>query len=238
MNVEIDGIPLIKHTRDPDTGATKDLRSVYNIEISERRRIVEHKIPGFEGSILQDLGREPVTISFEGIIFGEGAREDLEIIRSKFKAGSPVPFSSDITGIAEVNQVLIEDLRVEDAGGTVNRYRYHMVLREYIIPREEEERAPSQEEEAAEEVEEETDEALASVNYVTGRVLDADGNPKSGVSVKISWEGGEYVVKTDEEGVFRKDNLEPGKYMITVDAPEYEGIVKEVEIKSEERGRG
>ncbi|MEM2718607.1 MAG: carboxypeptidase-like regulatory domain-containing protein, partial [Candidatus Bathyarchaeia archaeon] len=103
---------------------------------------------------------------------------------------------------------------------------------------EEEERAPSQEEEAAEEVEEETDEALASVNYVTGRVLDADGNPKSGVSVKISWEGGEYVVKTDEEGVFRKDNLEPGKYMITVDAPEYEGIVKEVEIKSEERGRG
>ncbi|MEM1542569.1 MAG: carboxypeptidase regulatory-like domain-containing protein [Ignisphaera sp.] len=237
MNVEIDGIPLIRHVRDPNTGATKGLRSVYNIEVSEKRRIVEHKIPGFEGSILQDLGREPVTISFEGIIFGEGAREDLETIRLKFKAGSPVPFSSDISGVAEVNQVLIEDLQVEDSGGAVNRYRYRMVLREYIVPQEEEKRAPSQEEEAAEEVKEETNEALASVNYITGRVLDADGNPKSGVSVKITWEGGEYVVKTDEEGVFRKDNLEPGKYTITIDAPEYEGITREVEIESGGGGR-
>ena len=235
MNIEVDGIPLIKHERDPSTGATRVLRSIFNIGISERRRIVEHKVPGFEGSILQDLGREPATISFEGVIFGEGAREDLEVIRSKFKLGSPVPFSSDISGIAEVSQVLIEDLRVEDSGGAVNRYRYWMALKEYITPQEEEEKTPSQEEEAAEEVEEETEDALASINYITGRVLDAEENPRIGVDVRISWEGGEYVVKTDEEGVFRKDNLEPGKYTVTIDAPEYEGIRKEVEIKS---GRG
>ncbi|MBS7634399.1 carboxypeptidase regulatory-like domain-containing protein [Candidatus Bathyarchaeota archaeon] len=234
MSIEIDGIQLIRHSRDPDTGVTKSLRSVYNIAISEKRRIVEHKIPGFEGSILQDLGREPVTISFEGTLFGEGAREDLEIIRSKFKAGSPVPFSSDISGVAEVNQVLIEDFQVEDSGGAVNRYKYRMVLREYFIPQEEEEPAPSQEEEAAEEVEEETNDALASVNYITGKVLDANGNPRSEVSVKITWDGGEYIIKTNEEGIFRKDNLEPGKYKVTVDAPEYEGITKEVEIKSGE----
>jgi hypothetical protein len=234
MNIEIDGIPLIRHLRDPDTGVTRSLRSVYNIEVNEKRRIVEHKIPGFEGSILQDLGREPVTISFEGILFGEGAREDLEIIESKFKAGSPVPFSSDISGVIEVNQVLIEDLRIEDAGGAVNRYRYWMVLREYFVPQEREEQAPSQEEEAAEEVEEETNDALASVNYITGKVLDADGKPRSDISVKITWEGGEYVVKTNEEGVFRKDNLEPGKYTVIVDAPEYESITREVEIKSGE----
>jgi hypothetical protein len=180
------------------------------------------------------LGREPVTISFEGILFGEGAREDLEIIESKFKAGSPVPFSSDISGVIEVNQVLIEDLRIEDAGGAVNRYRYWMVLREYFVPQEREEQAPSQEEEAAEEVEEETNDALASVNYITGKVLDADGKPRSDISVKITWEGGEYVVKTNEEGVFRKDNLEPGKYTVIVDAPEYESITREVEIKSGE----
>ncbi|MBS7654090.1 MAG: carboxypeptidase regulatory-like domain-containing protein [Candidatus Bathyarchaeia archaeon] len=234
MNIEIDGIPLIRHDRDPDTGVTRSLRSVYNIGVSEKRRIVEHKIPGFEGSILQDLGREPVTISFEGIIFGEGAKEDLEIIWSKFKTGSSVLFSSDISGVAEVTQVLIEDLQIEDSGGAVNRYKYRMVLREYIIPQEEEEPAPSQEEDAAEEVEEETNDALASVNYITGKVMDADGNPRSEVSVKITWDGGEYIVKTNEEGIFRKDNLEPGKYKVIVDVPEYEGITREVEIKSGE----
>ena len=40
------------------------------------------------------------------------------------------------------------------------------------------------------------------------------------------------TVKTDEEGVYRKDDLEPGKYTVNVDAPGYEDIEEEVEIKS------
>jgi len=231
MSIEIDSMPLVKHVRD-DTGATKELRSVYNLNVSEKRSIVEHKIPGLEGGILQDLGREPVRISFEGIIYGEKAKEGLETIRAKFKAGQPVPFSSDISSIAEVTQVLIEDLQVEEIGGTTNRYRYWIALREYSPPPEEEEPPPSQEEEAKEEVEEKADDSKASVNYIEGKVVDADGNPVEGVDVKITFDGGEYSLKTDAEGVYRKDDLDPGKYTVTVDAPGYEDMKEEVEVKS------
>ncbi|MCW4026397.1 MAG: carboxypeptidase regulatory-like domain-containing protein [Candidatus Bathyarchaeota archaeon] len=235
MSIELDGMPLTKHFRDPETGATREIRAVYNIGVSEKRNIVEHRIPGLEGGVLQDLGREPVRISFEGILYGETAKEDLESIRSRFKAGASVPFSSDISSVADVTQVLIEDFQIEDAGGMVNRYKYRMTLRESSVPPEEEEPAPSQEEEAKKDVEEKTDDAKASVNYITGKVLDEAGNPKEGISVKIAWDAGEYAVRTNEDGVYRKDDLEPGKYTVTIDAPSYEGIEREVEIKSSEK---
>lgn len=231
MSIEIDGMPLIKHERDDDTGKTKGIRSVYNLSVSKKRRIVEHKIPGLEGGILQDLGREPIRISFDGVLYGEKAKEVLEQLISKFKAGKPLPFYSTISDIAEVPKVLIEDLRVEDVSSVTNVFKYSIVLREYIPPEEEEEKPSSQDEEAKEEVKEKADEAKNSINYITGKVLDADGNPLEGVNVKITWDGGEYIVKTDENGVYRKDNLKPGKYKVTVDAPGYEGVEKEVEIK-------
>lgn len=234
MNVELDGMKLIEHVRDTSTGATKELRSVYNLSVNEKRSIVEHKIPGMEGGILQDLGRDPIWISFDGIIYGETAKEDLEKIRARYKAGMPVLFSSDITGAAEVTQVLIEELHVGDRGGTANRYEYSIALREYLEPPEEEEPAPSQEKEAEEAVEEKTDEAFGFVNYVYGKVLDAGGNPKKDVPVKITWDEGEIIIKTNEGGVYRKDELEPGKYTVTFDAPEYKGVMKKVEIKSKQ----
>jgi len=235
MSIELDGMPLTKHFRDTETGATKEIRSVYNISVSEKRSIVERKVPGLRGGILQDLGREPARISFNGVFYGETAKEDLESLRSRFKAGAPVSFSSDISSVAEVTQVLIEELQVDDIGGTTNRYEYRMALREYSMPPEEEAAAPSQEEEAREEVEEETDDALASVNYIAGKVLDTDGKPQKDVTVKITYDGGEYTIKTNEEGIYRKDDLEPGKYTVTVDAPGYEDMKEEVEIKSSKK---
>jgi len=231
MSIELDGVKLISHVRDPETGATKELRSVRNISIGERRIIVEHRVPGLEGGILQDLGRVPVRISFDGMIFGDQAKDGLEIIRSKFKAGQAFPFNSSLTGIAEVTQVLIEDLSVDETSSVSNGYRYSITLREYSLPPEEEE-PPSQEEEAKESVDEASEDALTSVNYITGRVLDGNGEPVRDVDVKITWEGGEFSLKTDEEGVYRKDNLEPGKYTVTVDSPGYEDKKREVEIKS------
>ncbi|MDH5200254.1 MAG: carboxypeptidase-like regulatory domain-containing protein, partial [Candidatus Bathyarchaeota archaeon] len=137
----------------------------------------------------------------------------------------------DVSGVAEVTDVLIEDLQVDDMGGMPNNYKYRIVLREYTPPPQKDEPPPSQEEEAKEAVEEEAEEAKSSVNYITGKIVDGEGNPQPDVDVKITWEGGEYTLKTDAEGVYRKDNLEQGMYAVTVDAPGYEDKKEEVEIK-------
>lgn len=230
-SIEIDGMPLIKHERDPDTGATKEIRSVYNIAIEEKRRIVEHKIPGLSGNILQDLGRDPVKISFEGVFYGETARDDLESLRAKFKNGEPVPFLSNITDIAEVTQVLIEELHVNDLSSVTTTYKYSISLREYIKPEEQEEKPPpSQEEEAKEETKKKSDEASESTETYAFEVLDPETNePLKNVPVRIVWDEGEKKAQTDENGVVEV-NLEPGTYKIIAEAPGYEKAQYEVVI--------
>ena len=232
MNIELDGMPLIQHVRDPETGATKEIRSVYNIDTSERRRIAEHKVPGLEGGILKDLGRELVRISFDGMFYGEVAKDNLERLRSKLKLGKPVPFNADVAGAAEVTQVLIEELSIEDIGGVTNRYKYSIVLREYLEPPPPSKAPPSQGPAAKKAVKTNTDDAQASINYITGEVLDEEGNPIEGVDVRIKWDKGEFTVKTDADGIYRKDDLEPGKYTIVVDAEGFEDEKEEFEVGS------
>jgi hypothetical protein len=231
MSIELDKIPLIKHKRDDETGKTKLLNSVHNLKVEDKRSVVEHKIPGMEGGVLQDLGREPVQISFEGVIHGEEAKELLKNIRSKFKSGEAMPFASDLSGVADVTDVVIVDLEYNEISGSPNSYKYSVTLKEYQPPPEKDEPAPSQEEEAKEEVEDKADEAKSSVNYVTGKIVDGEGNPMPDVDVKITWPDGEYSVKTNQEGVYRKDNLEPNEYTVKVDAKGYEDKEQKVKIE-------
>jgi len=231
MSIELDKIPLIKQKRDDETGKTKLLNSVHNLKVEDKRSVVEHKIPGMEGGVLQDLGREPVQISFEGIIHGEEAKELLKNIRSKFKSGEAVPFASDLSGVADVTDVVIADLEYNEISGSPNSYTYSVTLKEYKPPPEKDEPAPSQEEEAKEEVDEKADEAKSSVNYVTGKIVDGEGNPMPDVDVKITWPDGEYSVKTNQEGVYRKDSLEPNEYTVKVDAKGYEDKEQKVKIE-------
>ena len=231
MSIELDKIPLIKQKRDDETGKTKLLNSVHNLKVEDKRSVVEHKIPGMEGGVLQDLGREPVQISFEGVIHGEEAKELLKNIRSKFKSGEAVPFASDLSGVADVTDVVIADLEYNEISGSPNSYTYSVTLKEYKPPPEKDEPAPSQEEEAKEEVDEKADEAKSSVNYVTGKIVDGEGNPMPDVDVKITWPDGEYSVKTNQEGVYRKDSLEPNEYTVKVDAKGYEDKEQKVKIE-------
>lgn len=233
MDVRIDDLELIKRIDDSDSGLVKEIRVVRSISMDDRRAIVELKIPGAEGSILQDLGRRPVVIRFAGEIQGDDAKTTLENLRGKFKSGKPLPFSSDVTGVAEVTQILIEDLRIDDTVGASNRFAYSLTIREYIEPKEpEEEEPPDQDEDAEDQVDDETDDAEGSVNYITGKVVDDEGNPESSIKVTITDEdGNEYEETTNDVGVYKKDDLDPGKYTVTVDAEGYEGKKQEVEIK-------
>lgn len=110
------------------------LGAVQSISIEEDRALVEQKVPGFSGSLFQDIGRKPVMIRIEGTLFGESALSDLEKIRSKFKAGEPIPFTTNITTAVEVSQVLVKDLVVNEVAGKPHYFRYLIRLAEYIFP--------------------------------------------------------------------------------------------------------
>jgi flagellar biosynthesis GTPase FlhF len=222
LNIELDGIALIWTDQDSAGGIT-EVRNVSNITTNDKRSMVEHEVPGMEGNTFQDQGRSPVKISFAGSLQGKTAKSMIEVIRSKFKLGAPLPFNSDITGSTDVTKVLIEELNVEDIAGGANRYRYSIVLREYKEPPPEPVTPPTQDKEATE-----------SINCLTGKVLDSDGNPRAGIGVIASSDDGEFKGETDEEGVYRLEDLPSGRYRVTVDSEEYEGIEEIVFIGSEE----
>ncbi len=111
-----------------------ELKAIQEISTTEDHAFVEHKIPGVDGSVFQNLGRKPTKVEFSGILYGEKAKEDLEKLRTKFKAGEPSSFVADITTATDVSQVLIEDLKVNEVAGKPDHFRYSVVLQECPPP--------------------------------------------------------------------------------------------------------
>lgn len=227
---------LTRHEDDDPSKPLEELRTLLSVRTSDERSIVEHKIPGKEASVLQDLGRHSLRFGFLGEFMGKGAATATEGLWEKFQQGKVVPFSSDLVGLSQVTKVLIERLDFEEIAGDAGRFRYSLLLREYKEPKEEEEEAPSQEDEAKKNTEDETEEAEESVNYVTGKVVDKEKKPVEGAKVTVKGDPGEFQVETDENGIFRKDDLEPGTYTVTIDSPGYENQKRTVVIKGDKSG--
>ncbi len=246
MKIDLDGILLNETQEEPD-GSILAGRSVSNISTADKRNVVSYEAPGAQGSTHNDLGRSAVVISFDGTISGDNARGIIESIRSKFKAGEPLPFLSDLTGAADITRVLIDRFAVKDTAGSMDRYDYSIVLKEYREPPEEPE-APSVGEEAAEGsaqdgaaedwAEEEAEKSDESVNSITGKVLDAEGNPKKGVKVTVKFGDGEHSAETDDEGIYRLENLEPGEYTAIVGEEGYEDSGAKLTIGKNGEGEG
>jgi len=233
MKVELDGI-LLNYTQEQADGGILEGRSISSISASDGRNMVMLSIPGMEGSVFQDLGRTAVRVSFEGVISGRNARSVVEMVRSKFKQGEPLGFNSDISGAADITKVIIEDFRVVDIAGNKDRYSYSILLKEYVEPPPQPSAPPSQDEDAEAWAENAADEADESVNVVSGKVLDAGGKPKSGVTVKVTGGDGEYTLTTDDDGIYRTDSLPSGEYEATVDSEGYEWIKHKVIIGERE----
>lgn len=247
MKIELNGIEL---DRDEEGG---EGRSIKSITTEDTRNVESYDSPGTQGSSYNDHGRSAVRLAFEGTAAGKEARTLLEGIWSCFKKGDPVEFNSDISGAADITRVLIQNFVVASAAGDRDRYDYAIGLWEYKEPPEEpdipgagsEEGAASEEVElteeqaAAEAAKEENAEKWAeeqarisneSVNELSGVVLNAEGKPAAGVTVIISGAGQELEVKTDEEGTYRAEKLEPGEYTIKVKEAGYEDVDETVSI--------
>lgn len=167
MLMKLDDIELIKRVE--KDGAVEEIRSIHNLSISGKRRIVELQIPGSDSNVFQDLGREPLRISFDGRLVGPAAENTLQELKSKFELHEPVPFSTDITTISDVAEVVIEDFAIDFISGVPLGSRYSMVLKEHKPtggPGETE--PPSQEKRAKEDVKRKIGKIFESVKPSSG----------------------------------------------------------------------
>ena len=111
-----------------------ELPQVQEMTALERRVLAEHKPPGMSGSLLQDLGRRPARVTLWGVATGPDAQSFIDQLESKFREANPLPFIADVTAEADLERVVIDDLRVQDLAGKPFRFAYLMTLREFIEP--------------------------------------------------------------------------------------------------------
>jgi hypothetical protein len=111
-----------------------ELPQVQEIATLDRRMLAEHKPPGMDGSLLQNLGRRPAHLTLWGVKTGPDALEFVETLEQKYRAGQPVPFTADIIADAEIEAMVIDNLQWQELAGKPDRYSYILTLREYIEP--------------------------------------------------------------------------------------------------------
>lgn len=111
-----------------------ELPQVQSIRTHEKRMLAEHKPPGMSGSLLQNLGRRPTLILLWGVATGTNALSIIEKLDGKYRAGNPLSFTADIVAQANIEQVIIDNLQVEELAGKPQRYTFVLTLKEYIKP--------------------------------------------------------------------------------------------------------
>lgn len=111
-----------------------ELPQVQELDITERRDLAEHRAPGMDGSLLQNLGRGPACLALWGVATGPTALELTEQLDAKFRAGEPVAFVADITTDSEIEEMLIDDLRLQELAGRPDRVAFALTMREYVEP--------------------------------------------------------------------------------------------------------
>lgn len=108
---------------------------IERIETLEGRRLARLPVPGLLGDLQQDLGASSLAVEISGSLQGDEARDGfLDAVRGRFHAGDPVSFAADITRATSLDRVLIEVLEVHELAGSVDSFRYRIVLREYVEP--------------------------------------------------------------------------------------------------------
>lgn len=111
-----------------------ELSGVQDLHTEEARTLVEQRVPEQQGSVFQDLGREPVTILIDGLLFGDEALSSLETLRQAHAKAEPQSFAADLVVGTDLTEVIIEDFRVRQVAGYKDRYRFSLRLREHIEP--------------------------------------------------------------------------------------------------------
>jgi hypothetical protein len=111
-----------------------ELPLVQEVSTFDRRMLAEHKPPGMDGSVIQNLGRRPACILLWGVATGDESRQFLDQLDKKFKDGRPVPFIADIVTDSNIENVLIDNVRFQELAGKTDRFAYVVTLRQHQVP--------------------------------------------------------------------------------------------------------
>jgi hypothetical protein len=117
-----------------------ELGTVTELVIRERRKLARHPIPGWDGDLVQDLGSAAVEIRIRGLDHGTAADPDaapgavLAALRAAAAAGAPLDFTASAAIAAQVEQVLIGELRVAQQAGVQDCFHYELACVQYVEP--------------------------------------------------------------------------------------------------------
>ena len=132
------------------------INTVENVVMDGKRWLVEHRIPGRSGIdsgvssiILQDMGRLPMRISFEGVLSGDNTREErnpvsgpalkdrnvlkkLELLKWFYKKRMPLFFACNLINHADIaTKVMIEELHFREEHVVNHQVDFRCTLVEY-----------------------------------------------------------------------------------------------------------
>lgn len=112
-----------------------ELPGIERVDLLESRRLARLGVPGLDGDLHQDLGRQSLTVAITGSLSGADRRaEFLEKLQDAFRAGDPLPFVADIVSSSELEDVVITQFQVSETAEWVDAVRYRIVVRQYVEP--------------------------------------------------------------------------------------------------------
>ena len=107
---------------------------VHRIATAEQASFVHHKVPGFAGNVVQNLGRESVRLTIEGIFYGPKAGDSLDSLRKFHVKREPVDFVADIMGSAYAAKVTLDRMEVTQSAADQDQFSYSLTVSEYVEP--------------------------------------------------------------------------------------------------------
>jgi hypothetical protein len=110
------------------------LDRVHSITTLEQGAFVYHQVPGLDGNVVQNLGRDSVRLQIEGIFYGPTAADDLEALREVYKQREAVDFLAEIVGQAYFGQVTLDRFQVFQLAGEPSQFSYVLTVVEYVPP--------------------------------------------------------------------------------------------------------
>ncbi len=206
-----------------------ELQQVQIIESDQDQALAQHRIPRLEGDFFQHLGRHAGSFCLHAVLTGPEARQGVEALEEKFRAGTPVSFVADIATAVQVEQVLIAGFDVRDLAGRPLRFAVSLRLCEYQEPQ-----PPAATEETFGESEATQEEAENAGNERSEEVTDQVSAGQGDLRVEVSLESGgdlsdlgvlvegtsdtgeavRFTIEEQTDGVFARQSVPAGNYTV------------------------